>query len=65
MTIVRSTTTGDETYRSHSPAGTMLLGSVGPVCTDQRSAPLASLTAKMRPPSVAAITRPLATAGDE
>jgi len=43
----------------------MFGGSVGPVWTDQRSAPLASLTAKMRPPSVAAITSPCETAGEE
>jgi hypothetical protein len=43
----------------------MFLGSVDPVCSDQLSLPVASFTAKMRPPSVAAITRPCETAGDE
>ena len=65
MTIVRSTTTGDDTYKSHPPAGAMFWGSIGPVCNDQRNSPVASLTAKMRPVRVAAITSPCATAGEE
>ena len=39
----------------------VFLGSIFPVCIDQRKAPVDSFTAKIRPPSVAAMTSPWAT----
>ena len=62
--MVESTTTGEDAHRSHFPAGKRWYGKGAPVVTDQRRRPVPSATAKIRPPLVAAITSPPATAGD-
>src|SRR4051812_2470297 len=64
ITTDRPVTTGDDARRSQPPAGVVLRGSAGPVRLDQRTLPVRCSTAKMRPPRVAAVTSPSATAGE-
>jgi hypothetical protein len=65
ITTVFPVMTGEDTSRSHPPAGAMFRGSVSPVCIDHRNRPAAWSTANILPPSVAAMMSPPATAGEE